>query len=295
MGIQHLLLYIDKDDSLKGRVFSGTVLSNEDPEKKGRIRVMVKSLFDGIDKEELPWISPMICLFKSIQTFFVPKKDDLVSVIFPTNYPYIGFFLPTVVSEKSSLSDFNGEGYPDIYGIVDEKGFKFLVNRETGEIMVRQKDTNYFHLNEDMELEALVQDVKLNIDKESNVNLEGINALNVEQKCGNSLVITDEGELTAKIKDVDIEIDSESNLTASNVKNLTINCTEDILLNAQGNVNVQSQGNINASCVGDLTVSAANIGISARQGELVKVNSYVGMEITSTQDITMQANKIYHN
>jgi len=76
-----------KRDSLKFHGFyRGKVLDNDDPDKLGRIKVEVFSVFDGISASDLPWAVPAFPLFvgsgSDFGNFAVPEVNSHVWVFF---------------------------------------------------------------------------------------------------------------------------------------------------------------------------------------------------------------------
>ena len=60
--------------------YVGEVVDNNDPLKKGRIKVIVPYIFDGIKTEDLPWCEPTFPYggSENLGFFFVPEKGSNV-------------------------------------------------------------------------------------------------------------------------------------------------------------------------------------------------------------------------
>ena len=65
---------------LSDKIFFGVVEDNKDPNRKGRIKVRVQSLFDDIPVEDIPYAAPAYSV--DGKSFNIPAVGKVVSVIF---------------------------------------------------------------------------------------------------------------------------------------------------------------------------------------------------------------------
>ena len=65
---------------LSDKIFFGIVEDNVDPDRKGRIKVRVQSLFDDIPVEDIPYASPSYSV--DGKSFNIPAVGKVVSVVF---------------------------------------------------------------------------------------------------------------------------------------------------------------------------------------------------------------------
>lgn len=72
------------------RMWVGLVEDNKDPERLGRIKVRVQSIFDDIPVEDIPWASPIKTL--SSRSFEVPAVGKIVSTYFPNDSLYEPYY-----------------------------------------------------------------------------------------------------------------------------------------------------------------------------------------------------------
>ena len=73
-------------EDLKNSKFIGIVVDNKDPDKRGRVRINVINVFDGIPTEALPWATPRKDL--NGNEFIIPEVGKIVSVTFDQGNKY---------------------------------------------------------------------------------------------------------------------------------------------------------------------------------------------------------------
>ena len=124
----------DIDDLVKD-VYIGNVVNNNDPLKKGRIKVRVYNLFPAkIPDEDIPWAIPNFAYMGSIKgAFVVPPINTKVKVHFDRHdiycpiYEFHGF-------SQNELPDGITTNYPDTMILYStDQGEYFSVNRVTKE------------------------------------------------------------------------------------------------------------------------------------------------------------------
>jgi hypothetical protein len=119
-------------------VYPGIVMDNVDPEKRGRIRVSLPTIFgDGIPI--VGWVNPSDSLLAGPATgvFFPPYKDQMVDIIFENgdiNFPrYLGGFW--AIGELPPEFSYTAEG-PMVRGFVFKSGQKILIDETTGALKI---------------------------------------------------------------------------------------------------------------------------------------------------------------
>lgn len=115
------------------RVQIGTIIDNEDPTKKGRVRVTIPGLLE-LAKDVSPWIYPIASTFlggsgKSL-AFSVPELGSVVLVEFPYGDILTGFYSGHWITEKEMMSRFLDD-YPNSYGFEDSCGNWFRINKKS--------------------------------------------------------------------------------------------------------------------------------------------------------------------
>lgn len=117
------------------RPYLGRVVENNDPKRLGRIKVDIL-LYEGIDKELLPWCYP----FNGnggggAGVVSVPEIGNDVLVMFPYLDIHFPFYVPVFVM-GSRVVDLHSD-YPKSYGFKDKVGNMFRVNKESNEILLK--------------------------------------------------------------------------------------------------------------------------------------------------------------
>jgi hypothetical protein len=72
------------------RLWVGLVEDNKDPDRLGRCKVRVQSIYDDIPVEDIPWASPIKSL--SSRSFEVPAVGKIVSAFFPNDNLYEPYY-----------------------------------------------------------------------------------------------------------------------------------------------------------------------------------------------------------
>lgn len=110
----------------------GIVKSNIDPKKLGRLKIEIPGFLEGLKIIELPWIYPVNSYGlggkSSCSSFSVPEVGSELSVIFPYDDIYFGFYTGYWQSVTNHQSHFN-TNYPNAYGWVDSTGLKLKVDK----------------------------------------------------------------------------------------------------------------------------------------------------------------------
>jgi len=101
--------------NLSDKIFFGVVEDVKDPNRTGRIKVRVQSLFDDIPLEDIPYASPSYCV--DGKSFNVPPLGKIVSVVFGWGdlyqpyYSTCNYFNVNLQEKLKSMSDDEYAGF----------------------------------------------------------------------------------------------------------------------------------------------------------------------------------------
>jgi hypothetical protein len=101
------------------KLWVGLVEDNKDPDRLGRIKVRVQSIFDDIPVEDIPWASPIKTL--SSRSYEMPSIGKIVSVFFPNNNLYEPYYMYADhynVNLKKKLEDLGEDEYVNFIAVI---------------------------------------------------------------------------------------------------------------------------------------------------------------------------------
>lgn len=101
------------------KLWVGLVEDNKDPDRIGRIKVRVQSIFDDIPLEDIPWANPIKTL--SSRSYELPAIGKIVSVFFPNDNLYEPYYMYAEhynVNLKKKLSDLSDDEYVNFVAVV---------------------------------------------------------------------------------------------------------------------------------------------------------------------------------
>lgn len=191
--------------------YPGIVTDNNDPEKRGRIKAKVPTIFG--EQELAQWILPSDNRMASSAggEMIHPNVDDVVSIRFEfgnLNYPrYSGGFYRS----GEVPGDFSA-GYPNVRGWVFKGGQKILVDETEGKKKITLKND-----------ESVVE-----IDETS-----GQEVINIKHKSGSSIVLGKDGVITVKALSEGVSILSGGNVSVKSDKNVDIESTQDMKMSGK--------------------------------------------------------------
>ena len=130
--ISHDFISAENEPRLSGNYF-GEVIDNNDPLKKGRVRVRVYTLFpDNIPTADIPWAIPDFAYAGSIKgSFIVPPTGTRVRVYFDHEDIYCPVY-EAKGYHQDDLPDGISTNYPDTMILYStDSGEYYSVNRKT--------------------------------------------------------------------------------------------------------------------------------------------------------------------
>jgi len=107
--------FIDSDiDEEENYIYTGIVVNNNDPDKQGKCKIRVYSIFgNDVPDEHLPWALPDFTFVgSSVGNFVVPPVGALVNVYFDRGDIYLPHYTTKVVN-KNSLPKRRMKNYPN--------------------------------------------------------------------------------------------------------------------------------------------------------------------------------------
>jgi uncharacterized protein involved in type VI secretion and phage assembly len=205
------------DSSPYDGFFLATVVENNDPNKRQRIKVRISNLLEG-EPDSLPWLAPLQDPGFGTGTAYgkvsVPRLGSVVVVIFQNSDPHYGLYLGTLHHSNFSLPSELQTNYPDRYGFKDIAGNFFFVDQTEGSVDVR-----------------------------------------FQHKSGTSILIDDQGNVTVNaVKNSSVSIAENSTVSVGQNSNVSIEGNSD--LSVQGNLSATIQGSVNLTAQGSITSSA---------------------------------------
>jgi len=129
-----------KDTTQLTSIYRGRVLSNQDPEKLGRLKVEIFGVFDGISSEDIPWAVPAMPLFSGSGNdhgcFAVPEEGSYVFCFFEGGDLYSPVYFAEAPSALYGVPDEAKTNYPSRRVIKSKAGVVILVDDSTGDVTI---------------------------------------------------------------------------------------------------------------------------------------------------------------
>jgi hypothetical protein len=220
--------------------YRGTVVSRDDPDKQGRVKIACPQIYGDIPVDELPWTYPVNHSWKTSSedqpqggSVGVPPLGSPVLIGFEGGdhrYPLMfgGCFGKPGFTDTVPANTFGAnENSPDNYSFTSPRGTSLLCDERVGKekVMMGNKEGNYFSMSKAGLTEAKSQDA---------LSFKGEN------------LITSQSNKQIQHKAPQILIYS----AGSGV--IVIEGAEQVNINSGGTVNVQA-GTINLNCGGSKT------------------------------------------
>lgn len=144
------------------KLWVGLVEDNKDPDRLGRIRVRVQSMFDDIDVEDIPWANPIKTL--SSRSYEIPAVGKIVSVFFPNDNIYEPYYMYADhynVNLKKKLTDLSDDEYVNFVALLFDH--KTKVFSDDTELTLDYLYNKITITNDDINLELKDNNRKVNI------------------------------------------------------------------------------------------------------------------------------------
>lgn len=232
-----------KFKNLKAKTKIGKVINNNDPEKRGRIKVSLQGMFDSVDEEgsNLPWVKRCDQSFKGVHSFEIPEVGSLVEIVWslgsripmykPAPYDSNHMEQPYERDKQEDADFLFTNDYPNEWGWVDSNRFSFKINKKLNNFLVRTKI------------------LKITGDTEGNLNINNDKG---------SAFMDKQGKFNMQNEKASAFMDETGkfNMKNENVSAYAKNDGEIQIKNNVATITVYSSGNITVNTTGDITVDA---------------------------------------
>lgn len=182
-------------------LFSGTVVTNNDPLQLGRVQVTIDQLYDNVAQASLPWavplLNPSLSATSTAGVFGVPDVGSILGVIMLNGDPkfpaYIGSLWTTANTKAESKTN-----YPNRYGFRDETGNVFIVDKTAGTVIFTHHTGSIVEFDNSGDIQ-ITSDKDTDVTTENSGNLNLTVAGNVVANVTGNTNITVSGNLTASV------------------------------------------------------------------------------------------------
>jgi hypothetical protein len=172
--------------SLRGNVFTGVVVENNDPRQQQRVKVRISTIHRGVPNEYLPWATKKdtgVAAGGGVGTIDVPPIGARVRVEFLDDSGYNPFYFGSPSSDDVGIEDLLPD-YPHTYGRRDHAGNAVFVNTATNEIVVSHVTGTSVKINGAGEVIISAAKVNIHADEidmraSGNINLNAGGVLNL--------------------------------------------------------------------------------------------------------------------
>lgn len=118
---------------LSKRTFIGTVVKNDDPLKKCRVKIHVVNIFDNIEIDAIPWASPWKDLNGNSNN--IPEIGKIVNVVFDNGNLYTPEYIYAQhynINLQKKLEALEGTNYLSMKSLIFDHNTQIYVNEEEG-------------------------------------------------------------------------------------------------------------------------------------------------------------------
>ena len=226
------------------------VISNDDPEKQGRVQVKMSWQGDGMQTSWIRVLTPDAGVSDKVSTnrgfVFIPEKDDIVLVGFRYDDPNRPFVLGSLFNGKTGTGGDSGNKKKSL---TTRSGCTITIDDDEGSITMKDKDGNSYAA-----------------DGQGNITISASKSIKL---C---------------VGETSIELDSEGNITSNAAANISETAGADIIQAAQKvstsaetsyNINgneVTATGKSTATLSGGTQATVDSSGTTAIAGTIIKLN-----------------------
>jgi len=198
-------------------IFSGTVVTNNDPLQLGRVQVTIDQLYDNVPQANLPWAIPMLNpSLGGTQTagvFGIPDIGSVLAIIMLNSDPKFPAYIASLWTTANTKTEVK-TNYPNRYGFRDATGNILIVDKTAGTV------TFTHHTGSVAEFD----------------------------NTGNILLTS--------YKDTDITTENSGNLNVTVAGNAVINVSGNATASVTGNLGATVNGNLTATVSGTTAITS---------------------------------------
>lgn len=214
--------------------YRGKVVDVEDPYEKGRVKVEVFGVFDGLSPDELPWAilaDPFMGGQEELGGFIVPDLDSHVWVFFEEGDHTLPVYFAGAPARPHGPSEATNGDYPRNKVFKTKSGFVFEVDDTEGDTRLRvyQPSGNEYKTNHDGDVEEYIAG---DVDKKIDGDVEEHIAGNVDRQMDGDVENTIDGDEQRTIK-----------------KSLTVTVTDSVLIDCP-KIDLGEPGDLEQSVLG---------------------------------------------
>jgi hypothetical protein len=223
-------------------VYRAQVTDNEDDEERGRIEIIVPSLF-GENQKLADWAQPKDFrgAGKGRGEFFPPEIDDWVFVEFENGDPRFPIYSGGWFGKAELDSDFAySDGKPNTRGFKTPYGHTFRMDDTEGKqkIVINTKGGNVIVLDDTSDSEAMYffhkTGTQIQLDSKGSFKVFVTNGgfINVSAETGEVTFVSKEGATVSVLKDIKLLDSSGAHFASIDDKGILLNTSKDCIVNA---------------------------------------------------------------
>lgn len=266
---------LGKSDLKFNRMYRGTVVNVNDPEKKGRIKIKVIPMMNNIDDvDALPWAVPAFSLLSGsgsgFGSFAVPEVDAQVWVFFETGDVYQPVYFAEAATGIYGQPADKDTNYPNRRIFRTKAGIQVMIDDTSGE-------RTYKILHPTGCFIQIIDNAK-----NGKIELKHPNGMIAEIKDDNDLNLI---KLTHPSGSY-IEMTHDGKVTAYAPDDAKIQSGKDVNIIAADNVNIQAAGNnVSISAANLIQLSAALLNLAITGNSVVGIQGNVDIDVDGSVDV----------
>ncbi len=237
----------------------GEVTNNDDPDKKGRVKVYIPSIFEGSEENKF-WVNPIM----PMGSFIVPDVGEIVSVTFKEDKPSKGYYVGRIYKDSEiPLAYKDNTNNKIIYNFRNNNSLVIDDQESTCEINIKQTKIiidgsgkiSLFNGNPDVDDITLYSPNPLNIKSDKKLSLQGSEVEISERDDVLSTIANKKARISLKEGTAQIGVtgSTEAKLIDNSTNHLTISSDELVM-----QYNDTLKGNLNTIRIDHSSINMFN-------------------------------------